>query len=109
VFARAEAALAGRAVPPPPGPREKVALAIRHLRLCVAEKGVHIGVREMRRHVSAYIKGMPHATDIRSAMMALEDPDEVERMLWEIAERTIQNSECRTMKLNSMIKCNTWP
>ena len=87
VFARAEAALAGREVPPPPGPREKVALAIRHLRLCVAEKGVHIGVREMRRHVSAYIKGMPHATDIRSAMMTLADPDEVERMLWEIAER----------------------
>ncbi len=90
IFGRIEALTAGREAPPPPGPREKIGLAVRHLRLCIAEKGVHIGVREMRRHISAYIKGMPHATDIRSAMMTVEDPDEVERMLWGIAERQEQ-------------------
>jgi nifR3 family TIM-barrel protein len=98
IFGRIEALMAAREAPPLPGPREKVALAVRHLRLCIAEKGVHIGVREMRRHISAYIKGMPHATDIRSAMMTLEDPDEVERMLWEIAERQEQKEELHIEK-----------
>ncbi|MSS73810.1 MAG: tRNA dihydrouridine synthase DusB [Candidatus Latescibacteria bacterium] len=93
VFGRIEALMAGREVPPLPGPREKIALAVRHLRLCVAEKGLPIGIREMRRHISAYIKGMPHATDIRSAMMRMEDPDELERMLWGIAERQEQAME----------------
>jgi tRNA-dihydrouridine synthase len=92
VFGRIEALMAGREVPPPPGLRGKIALAVRHLRLCIAEKGLPIGIREMRRHVSAYIKGMPHATDIRSAMMRVEDPDELERMLWGIAERQEQGS-----------------
>jgi tRNA-dihydrouridine synthase B len=74
-----------------------MALAVRHLRLSVTEKGTHIGVREMRRHVSAYIKGMPHATDIRSAMMTLEDPEELERMLWEIADRQEERAGERAM------------
>jgi nifR3 family TIM-barrel protein len=97
IFRGAEALLAGREAPPAPGPRERIALAVRHLRLSVTEKGTHIGVREMRRHVSAYIKGMPHATDIRSAMMTLEDPEELERMLWEIADRQEERAGERAM------------
>ncbi len=95
IFSGAEAVLAGREAPPEPGVRDRIALAVRHLRLCIEEKGVHIGVREMRRHISAYIKGMAHATDIRAAMMKVEDPDVVERMLWEVAEKQEEKGELK--------------
>lgn len=44
---------------------EKINLAIRHLDLAIENKGESIAVREMRKHISWYTKGMPGAARLR--------------------------------------------
>ncbi|HPF20395.1 MAG TPA: tRNA dihydrouridine synthase DusB [Syntrophomonas sp.] len=48
-----------------PSQKEKITLAIRHLELAIHYKGEHIAVREMRKHISWYTKGMPAAARLR--------------------------------------------
>lgn len=49
----------------PSSPAEKIKLAIRHLQLAIEDKGESTAVREMRKHISWYIKGMPAAARLR--------------------------------------------
>lgn len=65
LFQRLQAALAGEKVPELPTVDERLDLAAEHLRLLIDFKGEYISVREMRRHISAYLKGMPHAAEFR--------------------------------------------
>ncbi len=48
-----------------PSLREKINLAIRHLDLAIENKGEQVAVREMRKHISWYTKGMPAAARLR--------------------------------------------
>ena len=50
---------------PPPTPVERIDMAARHLKMLVEYKGEHIGVREMRKHIGWYIKGLPHSAETR--------------------------------------------
>lgn len=49
----------------PPGYEERIQVAIRHLHLLVDYKGEDVGVREMRKHASWYLKGMPGHAPVR--------------------------------------------
>jgi tRNA-dihydrouridine synthase B len=40
-------------------------MAMQHLELAIENKGEGIAVREMRKHISWYTKGMPDATRLR--------------------------------------------
>ena len=81
LFGRAEAYLAGGSVPPEPSTGERIATAKRHLRLSVAAKGPGNGVREMRRHLAAYVRGLPGAREFCQDLMTRDDPDGVEEIL----------------------------
>jgi len=48
-----------------PLPIEKINVAIRHLNLAIQNKGEGTAVREMRKHISWYTKGMPAAARLR--------------------------------------------
>ena len=72
---------------PPPGVRERVALAKRHLGLSLALKGPVTGVYEMRRHLSCYFKGLPDFKQTRIRLVTTNDPDELRAILDEIASR----------------------
>jgi tRNA-dihydrouridine synthase B len=48
---------------------EKLPLLIRHLELSCAFKGEKWGTREMRKHFAWYIRGIPHASDLRQQLM----------------------------------------
>lgn len=65
LFRQLAAALAGESVPPAPTVDERLALAAEHLQMLIDYKGEYISVKEMRRHISAYLKGMPHAAEFR--------------------------------------------
>jgi nifR3 family TIM-barrel protein len=65
IFREAGAALAGEPTPSPPTVEERIELAARHVSLAVADRGPKWGVREMRKHVSWYLKGMPMARSLR--------------------------------------------
>ena len=62
-------------------PKERVTLALRHARMLIAYKGEYIGVREMRKHMAWYMKGVPGASKLRGQMNALESYEAMEQLL----------------------------
>lgn len=65
----------------PPTDEERIALLLQHIDLVCADKGEHIAVREMRKHIGWYIKGMHGATRIRREINAINDAEEMKRVL----------------------------
>ena len=65
IFAQIRDALAGRPVTEP-APEEKLAVLMRHACELADLKGEDVAVREMRRHVVCYVKGMPGAARVRT-------------------------------------------
>lgn len=66
---------------PPMSVGERVDLAKRHLRKSIEIKGEHIGVIEMRRHLSCYFKGLPDFKETRLKLVTLYDIDELYKTL----------------------------
>lgn len=56
---------------------EKLAVIIQHLGMAVADKGQPRGIREMRKHLGWYIKGIPGAAALRQELMRAETREEV--------------------------------
>lgn len=68
---------------PPPGPRERMEVAIEHLHLLVDDKGEYTGVREMRKHAGWYLKGLPEAARMRDRINEQETLLDLEAVLTE--------------------------
>ena len=62
-------------------PEEKIDMCIRHYELAIKNDGYHKAIREMRKHASWYIKGLPNCTELRNKMNILEDSDTIMRLL----------------------------
>ncbi len=62
-------------------PEEKINMCIRHYELAIKYDGEHKAIREMRKHASWYIKGLPKCTEIRNIMNTLNDSEEVMKLL----------------------------
>ena len=71
LFAQLRAALVGKKIPSVT-PEEKLQMIIQHATALVAFKGEKVAIREMRSHASAYIKGMPRASEYREKFHKLE-------------------------------------
>ena len=56
-----------------PSLQEKIQMALRHMELLVALKGEKVGIREMRKHASWYIKGLRGASFARQEICRAED------------------------------------
>lgn len=56
---------------------EKLKTIIKQIELEVEEKGENIGIKELRKHMSAYIKNMPDATTIREKINKIETKNEL--------------------------------
>lgn len=64
-----------------PSYEEIINMAIRHLYLTVSIKGEKIGVREMRKHITSYIKGLPNSAKVKDEINRLNQLKEVEDRL----------------------------
>ena len=62
-------------------PEEKIDMCIRHYGLAIKYDGEYKAVREMRKHASWYIKGLPKCAEIKNLMNTQEDSNEVIRIL----------------------------
>lgn len=71
---------------PEPSLKEKLDVALKHLYMLVDYKGEYIGVREMRRHLGKYIKGMPHCAEARVLINKAETKEDMKVLLEELAE-----------------------
>jgi tRNA-dihydrouridine synthase B len=66
---------------------EKAAFARRHLGMVVQQKGEFIGVREMRKHVAWYLKGMSGAAMVRNRVMQAKTEAEMATLLDELSRK----------------------
>ena len=72
---------------PQPSVIERVEIAKHHLLKSVEVKGEHVGVLEMRRHLSNYFKGLPDFKSTRLKLVTLFDIPELLATLDSIADR----------------------
>ena len=70
----------------PLGVAERVAIARQHLQLAMAAKGEKRGILELRRHLIAYFKGLPHFKSYRLGLVTTLDPQALDEMLVKIGE-----------------------
>ena len=68
-------------VPPRPTPEKIKETMLRHARLQIEFKGDFIGIREMRKHVAWYTKGMKGSAKLRDAINQVESYEELEVLL----------------------------
>ncbi|MCC0637821.1 MULTISPECIES: tRNA dihydrouridine synthase DusB [unclassified Clostridioides] len=62
---------------PEPTLNEKISTAIKHLKLAVEEHGEYVAVREMRKHIAWYLKGLRNSARLRDEINKIEDYQEV--------------------------------
>jgi tRNA-dihydrouridine synthase B len=69
---------------PSPTLEERIAVSKNHLRRSVEWKGPIVGINEMRRHYSNYLKGLPGIKEFRNRLVTLKTREEVDEVLDEI-------------------------
>lgn len=64
-----------------PSYEEIINMAIKHLNMLCLDKGETIGVKEMRKHIAWYIKGMKNSNEIKNKINYISSKAEVEKVL----------------------------
>lgn len=59
-------------------------MILNHLNMLVDYKGEYTAIREMRKQIAWYIKGMPNATNIRNEINKIEDLEELKQKILSI-------------------------
>lgn len=60
---------------------EKYKVILEHFELLLKEKGEYTATREIRKHISWYVKGMPNATVIRDKINSVETESDFKEIL----------------------------
>ncbi len=63
---------------------DRIELAKKHTEMLIADKGLHIGICESRKHISWYIKGIPGSAKIRDLINHAESTENVFSLLDEL-------------------------
>lgn len=66
-----------------PAPREKLMQMKEHIDMLIREKGEYIGIRESRKHIAWYIKGLPGAARLKGTVFAITSADAMRKCLEE--------------------------
>ena len=83
IFKRINAYIETGEILPLPTMEERAEVAVRHLKMLVDYKGEFIGLREMRRHLSDYTKGIMGASAMRGRINTAESIEEMESLIKE--------------------------
>jgi tRNA-dihydrouridine synthase B len=86
IFTRSRTLLATGELPPPPGPAERLAMMLEHARLDVAYKGERRGVRELRKHLGSYTRGLLWGARLRAAAVRIETLTDLGRLVGDYLE-----------------------
>ncbi len=65
-----------------PNIEDIVKLSIQHLNLICSIKGERIGVKEMRKHIAWYVKGLPESNVLKDEINRIDNLREMEERLW---------------------------
>ena len=72
---------------PEPTLEERIPIILKHAEMLTAHKGDFIGIREMRTHLTAYVKGLHGATEFRRRLTQVESLDDIKHLLNEMNEK----------------------
>jgi tRNA-dihydrouridine synthase B len=72
---------------PPPAIGQRCSAIRDHLTRSIEWKGPVVGILEMRRHYTNYLKGFPHIKEFRNQLVQLKTVEEIEAVLLQIQER----------------------
>jgi len=72
---------------PEPSPREKIEIAILHLDRLIALKGEAVAVKDMRKHMAWYLKGLKGAAKVKDLIMEQTTRESLVRILHEYVEQ----------------------
>lgn len=81
IFSRLNAYDKTGVMPPGPTPSELKKTMLRHARLQIEFKGDYLGIREMRKHVAWYTKGLKGSAKLRDEINQVESYEELEQLL----------------------------
>jgi nifR3 family TIM-barrel protein len=70
-------------LPPDPTAAEKIRIAILHMDRLIDLKGEHIAVKEMRKHMAWYLKGLTGSARVKDVLMELTERDKMVDVLTE--------------------------
>lgn len=71
---------------PEPTIQDKVNTILRHCKMLIDFKGEYIGIREMRKHVAWYTKGLPNSAEFRVKVNYAQTLAEMEELLKEMLD-----------------------
>lgn len=77
IFSRANALLAGEALPPLPPLAERIDMALRQFELAAKYKGETLACLEARRHFAWYLHGVPHSSYYRNLAVKVSTLEEI--------------------------------
>jgi len=66
---------------PPPAAAERLRLCLHHLDLQEETYGAQVAVLTMRKHIASYLKGLPHATEVKAQIFRQTNIAQVRREL----------------------------
>ena len=84
IFRELNAAWRGEPLPPPPTKEDKKQMMLRHFNDVLDLKGEYVAVREMRKHVGWYLKGVPGAAAFRGKINQINSAVELRKAIQEI-------------------------
>lgn len=67
-----------------PTVQQRVAVIRQHLKYSLSWKGPVVGIREMRRHYTNYLKGFPNIKEFKSRLVRLDTYEEIDEVLDEV-------------------------
>lgn len=93
IFARTSTYLRAGIDPGEPPAHERLERALEHARLAVEQKGERRGLREMRRHVSNYTRGLWYGSRLRQAIYQIERTGQLEDLVEEYLQALDRHME----------------
>lgn len=90
LFAELAAELTGRPIPTPPTLGEVASIILRHAELLVAHDGEQKGTRDLRKHMTWYLRGFPVGGDVRRSLAMISSLDELRELLEPLRDSTAQ-------------------
>ncbi|QXM07258.1 tRNA dihydrouridine synthase DusB [Crassaminicella indica] len=71
---------------PKPTVEEKIQMALKHLEMLIENKGEYIAVREIRKHIAWYLKGIRNSAKIRGNINTLQTKKEIVKNLMDFSK-----------------------
>ncbi|RKY81638.1 tRNA dihydrouridine synthase DusB [candidate division KSB1 bacterium] len=92
IFRQIDALLSEKEIIPEPEDPEKIDICISHFNLAVKMLGRERGVKEMRKHIGWYVKGMRNSAGLRGKVFSLTDPEQVIETLMEFRSSLVRDA-----------------